>query len=84
MQYRITCENIKSGVKETIETDNVLIVHSHENPEGNLSWSVSPTHIQPAALAWLLKQPAIQNLLTKLDLNSLLGTFLNSKFGGHK
>jgi len=80
MEYRITVEHIKTGVKECVETDNTVILHSHEI-NGRLSWSVL-SHIQPAVLMWILSQPAIQGLLSKLDLTALLGKFISSKFAG--
>ena len=77
--YRVTITHTKSGKVETIDSDNVVVLTSFIKPDNTPGWTTM-AHIQPATIAWLLKQPAVQGVVAKLDFSSLLGKF----FGGQK
>ena len=72
MRYRVTCENLETGMKETIETDDAVIAYSHRNDQCNdISWSFL-LHVDPSTLS---------TLGDKLKINSFITKMIASKFG---
>lgn len=74
MEYRITCINDKTGLQETIETDNIILIYSRPGDSDNVSWSAIQ-HIQASV---------VHSLINKLDVKGLIGSLIKKKFGGDR